>query len=124
MGRPLRAAAAALGSRGGRAGSGAAKRRGDSAYYRGLAARRKDRARSATGMTHRHLVPRGYTLAAVDDVIASGGWDAWVRLRLAVRTDPAIREKVLRVCAAHEGDPSAQRHLFWKLYARKAAATP
>jgi len=37
-------AAAALGRKGGKAGTGASKRRGDSAYYRALVAARKDRA--------------------------------------------------------------------------------
>jgi hypothetical protein len=124
MHRPLRAAAAALGSRGGRAGSGAAKRRGDSEYYRTLAARRRDRSRGGTGMTHRHLDRPGTTLAAIDDVIANGGWESWLRLRQALRTDPAIREKILKVCAAHENDHAAQRHRFWKQYAQDAGKAP
>lgn len=120
MAGSLRDSAAALGSRGGRAGSGAAKRRGDSAYYRQLAARRKDRIGS--GMAHRHLNHRDYTLAAIDDIIGNGRWDTWKRLRLAVRADPAIREKVLKVCAARADDPSAQRHRFWKQYAQTATS--
>ncbi|OHD67869.1 MAG: hypothetical protein A2177_01095 [Spirochaetes bacterium RBG_13_68_11] len=72
MGRSPRASAAALGSRGGRAGSGAAKRRGDSAYYRQLAARRTDRSGTDSGMAHRHLNHRAYMLAAIDDIIGNG----------------------------------------------------
>lgn len=122
MADSLRDSAAALGSRGGRAGSGAAKRRGDSAYYRQLAARRKDRASTDSGMVHRHLNHRDFTLAAIDDIIGNGRWDTWKRLRLAVRADPAIREKVLKVCAARADDPSAQRHHFWKQYAQAATS--
>jgi hypothetical protein len=122
MDQSIRASAAALGSRGGRAGSGAAKRRGDSAYYRQLAARRKDRTSTGSGMAHRHLNHRDYTLAAIDDIIGNGRWETWKRLRLAVRADPAIREKVLKVCTARADDASAQRHHFWKQYAQTAAS--
>lgn len=116
MAGSLRDSAAALGSRGGKAGAGAAKRRGDSAYYRQLAARRKDRTRTDSGMAHRHLNHREYTLAAIDDIIGNGRWDTWKRLRLAVCRDPEIREKVLKVCATRADDPFAQRHHFWQQY--------
>jgi len=124
MSHSLRASAAALGSRGGRAGSGAAKRRGDSEYYRKLAARRKDRFRTGSGMTHRHLDHHAYTLAAIDDIIGNGRLDAWVRLHHELRADPAVREKVLKVCAARKDEPSAQRHRFWKQHAQDASAAP
>ncbi len=119
MGKSLRASAAALGSRGGRAGTGSSKRRGDSDFYRRLVARRKDRRVSA--MEHRHLDHRDFTLAAIDDVIGNGGWDSWMRLRAALRADPQIREKVRRVCEAQAADPAAQRHHFWRNYARDAS---
>jgi hypothetical protein len=122
MGRSIRDSAAALGARGGRAGSGAAKRRGDAEYYRQLAAHRKDRSRTGSSMVHRHLDHRDYTLAAIDDIIGNGLWDDWKRLRLAVRADPVIREKVLKVSASRADDPSAQRHHFWTTYARDAAS--
>ena len=117
----LKAAAAALGSRGGKAGSGAAKRRGDSEYYRRLAARRRDRRPKDSGMTHRHLGHHDYTLAAIDDIIASGGWETWRRLRLAVQADTEVLGKVMKVCAANADDPPSQRHRFWMHYARTIA---
>lgn len=124
MAGSLRASAAALGSRGGRAGSGATKRRGDSEYYRRLAARRKDRAGGDTGMHHRHLSHRSFTLASIDDIVSNGRWDAWLRLRRALHEQPGIRAKVLKVCEARAAEPSAQRHRFWKQYAQDIAAAP
>ena len=122
MKKSLQASAAALGSRGGKAGVGESKRRGDSAFYRGLVARRWDRRRAGTGMAHRHLTHQRFTLAAIDDVIGNGQWDSWKRLRMAVREDARIQGKVLRVCSARIHDPFAQRYHFWKLYAEKVSA--
>ena len=111
--------ASALGARGGRPGTGASKRRGDSEYYRQLVSRRKDRRDRGTGMNHRHLQHEEFTSAAIDDVISNGGRSAWERLRREVLRDALVREKVLRVCAANASDPSAQRHRFWLHYARQ-----
>lgn len=124
MGKPLSKSAATLGERGGRAGTGASKRRGDSAYYRELSARRRDRSSRApgSGMRHRHLVHDSFTLAAIDDIIGNGAWDSWVRLRLAMARDAGIRGKILRVCGARALDPAEQRYRFWKLYAQEHAA--
>jgi len=124
MDRSLRNSAAALGSRGGRGGVGASKRRGDSDYYRRLVSLRRDRQADTTGMRHRHLDHQGYTLAAVDDVIANGDWGAWKRLRSALRRAPGLRNKVLRVCEPHAHDPSAQRHRFWRHYAQEDRTAP
>ena len=118
MGKFLRDSAAALGSRGGRAGVGSSKRRGDSEFYRRLVGRRKDRKTATTGMEHRHLNHQDYTLAAIDDIISNGHRDAWERLRLALLRDPEVREKVQRVCNAWVDEPSAQRHHFWSYYAK------
>jgi hypothetical protein len=101
---------------------GASKRRGDSEFYKRLVARRKDRKVTGTGMRHRHLSHRDYTLAAIDDVIGDGRRDAWERLRLAVIRRPAVREKVLRVCEARIQDPTAQRHHFWWHYVQGSRA--
>jgi hypothetical protein len=124
MGRSIRASAAELGSRGGRAGVGAAKRRGDSEFYRRLVARRRDRkaaaAAAGTGMRHR----QDYTLAAIDDVISNGQRAEWERLRLAVLREAGIREKILRVCDARIHEPSAQRHHFWRHYVQVTRAAP
>jgi hypothetical protein len=98
MAKSIRASAARLGSRGGRAGIGAAKRRGDSEFYRRLVSRRKDR--QATGMPHRHLNHQDYTLAAIDDIISNGQRAAWERLRLALLQQADIREKILQICNA------------------------
>ncbi len=111
-------AAVALGARGGQAGVGAVKRRGDPDYYRRLVARRKDRQAGTTAMPHRHLNHQDFTLAAIDDIIGRGQRPAWEALRSAVLLHAVIREKVLRVCAARVSDPAAQRFHFWNLYAR------
>jgi hypothetical protein len=121
-GKSLRSSAAALGARGGRAGVGPAKRRGDSDFYRQLVTLRKDRRTSQTGMEHRHLNHRDFSLAAIDDVISNGRWEAWKRLRLAMRREPGLRDKILRICEARARDPSAQRHRFWRNYAQDSSA--
>lgn len=108
--------AALLGARGGRAGTGASKRRGDALFYRKLVALRRDRHVPNTGMRHRHLNHQDFTLAAIDDIIGNGQRTAWEGLRLALREQPGIREKILRVCSAQVNDPSAQRHHFWRHY--------
>jgi hypothetical protein len=115
-------AAVALGARGGRAGLGAAKRRGDPDYYRRLVARRKDRRDGKTAMRHRHLNHQDFTLAAIDDIIGRGQLPAWEALRSALVLQTDIREKVLRVCEAHIADPAAQRYHFWIHYARARQA--
>lgn len=120
MAKSIRASAAALGSKGGRAGVGAAKRRGDSEFYRRLVARRKDR--KGTGMKHRHLNHQDYTPAAVDDLIGNGQRSDWERLRLALLEDESLGEKILRVCNARLRDPSAQRYHFWRHYVQAARA--
>jgi hypothetical protein len=124
MAKSIRASAAALGSRGGRAGVGVSKRRGDSEFYRRLVARRKDRQAASTGMRHRHLNHQDYTLAAIDDIISNGQRTAWERLRLALLQEADIREKILRVCNARIHEPSAQRHHFWRHYVQVAQAAP
>jgi hypothetical protein len=73
-------------------------------------------------MNHRHLTHQEYTLAAIDDIIARGKRRDWAALRTALLTDPSIREKVLRVCAAHIADPYAQRYHFWNHYAEREPA--
>jgi hypothetical protein len=117
----IRTSAAALGSRGGRAGVGASKRRGDSDFYRRMVALRKDRQAMSTGMRHRHLSHQDFTLAAIDDIISNGRRAAWERLRLALLKEPGIREKILKVCDAQVHEPSAQRHHFWRQYAQDPA---
>jgi hypothetical protein len=73
-------------------------------------------------MWHRHLVPSDWTLAAVDDVIARGRLDDWKALRDAATSRAEVRERILRVCAAHLADPYAQRYYFWDHYVRTELA--
>lgn len=68
-------------------------------------------------MLHRHLNHQRLTLAAIDDVILHGKWQDWAELRQAVLSDPAVLDKVVRVCRSHISDPYAQRHHFWMNYA-------
>ena len=124
MKTPARTLAALLGARGGRAGIGAAKRRGDAVFYRQLVALRKDRQALSTGMRHRHLNHQDFTLAAIDDIIGNGQRAAWERLRLALRQQPGIRAKILKVCDAQVNDPSAQRYHFWRHYAQYIPTAP
>lgn len=69
-------------------------------------------------MLHRHLDHQRFTLAAIDDVIARGRRDDWARLRRATLADPALLDRIERVCRAHIADPYAQRHHFWMHYVR------
>ncbi len=73
-------------------------------------------------MLHRHLNHSDWTLAAVDDVIARGRLEDWKELRDAAASRPDLRERILRVCAAHLDDPYAQRYHFWNYYVRKRSA--
>ena len=73
----------------------------------------------AATMRHRHIDPRGLTLAAIDDIIARGQWRDWAELRQAARRDHAVLDRIERICAEHVRDASAQRHHFWMRYARE-----
>lgn len=122
MNRPMKTArknpaAVALGKRGGSAGRGEAKRRGDAAYYRQLVARRRDRLKS--GMRHRHLAHDDFTLAAIDDIISRGRLPEWSALKRAVIADCAIRAKVRRIC--HARGAVAQRFEFWRVFVKAIA---
>ena len=86
-------------------------------------------------MEHRHLNHQRFTLAAIDDVIARGKWQDWAELRRAALAEPAVLEKIRRVCAARiepsagerEGpaprkkEPYAQRHHFWMHWTKRHA---
>ncbi|MBI4580056.1 MAG: hypothetical protein HY718_10165 [Planctomycetes bacterium] len=73
-------------------------------------------------MIHRHLNHSDWTLAAVDDVIARGRLDDWKELRDAAVSRADVRDRILRICAAHLADPYAQRYHFWDHYVRKQPA--
>ena len=70
-------------------------------------------------MLHRHLNQPGFSLAAIDDMIARGRREDWAALRKAAVADKRIMEKVIRVCRAHISDPYAQRYHFWNQYAQR-----
>lgn len=70
-------------------------------------------------MQHRHLDHQRLTLAAIDDVIARGRWNDWVKLRQALLSERSVMDKVERVCREHIDDPYAQRYHFWMNYIRK-----
>lgn len=72
-----------------------------------------------TGMIHRNLNHSRFTPAAIDDVIDRGKRDSWALLLAAVDVSPEIRNRVLRVCAAHISDEYAQRYHFWNNYASR-----
>lgn len=70
-------------------------------------------------MLHRHLNHQRFTPAAIDDVITRGKWEDWAALRRAVLSDPALMERVERICLARAKDPyDAQRYRFWANYAK------
>jgi len=73
-------------------------------------------------MKHRHLNHQNFTLAAIDDCIARGRPKDWAELRQATLADPALLDKVKRVCLAHVADPYAQRYQFWMRYVEKYMA--
>ena len=72
---------------------------------------------------HRHLNHEGYTLAAIDDIIARGKRKDRAELRAVALSDRTIMEKVLRVASEYASDRYAQRQAFWRLYAEKHLRT-
>lgn len=67
-------------------------------------------------MEHRHLNHQGFTLAAIDDVIARGRRADWAALRQALLRDADVMEKIRKICRAKIADPYAQRYHFWMNY--------
>ncbi len=55
-------------------------------------------------MRHRHLTHEGFTLAAIEDILARGSMPDWVPLIEAIEADPygEIADKTLRICAARD----------------------
>ena len=70
-------------------------------------------------MKHRHLNHQRLTLAAIDNTISRGVWQDWAELRQAALQEPALLDKVARVCQAHMQDPYAQRYYFWMNYVKE-----
>ena len=73
-------------------------------------------------MLHRHLNHQTFTLAAIDDVIDRGDKAEWLELRRAALADPAVMDRIRKVCEAHVADPYAQRYHFWLNYAEPTVA--
>jgi hypothetical protein len=73
-------------------------------------------------MEYRHLNHNDLTLAAIDDIISRGKRADWIYLRDAVRDDPGLLNKLLRICRANTADPYSQRYYFWLHYAKKHIA--
>ena len=48
-------------------------------------------------MKHRHLNHQGYTLAAIDDIIARGKREDWADLGNTAEADPEIVKKIIRL---------------------------
>lgn len=69
-------------------------------------------------MEHRHILTQSYTLTAIDDVIERGRWADWVELRNALKAEPDLAQKIIKVCERRLDDRSAQRHFFWWNYAQ------
>lgn len=72
-------------------------------------------------MNHRHLnSEKGYSSAAIDDIISRGGLADWVELRTAAASDHRILDRIIRVCAPRLVDPYEQRYHLWNYHARHA----
>jgi len=68
-------------------------------------------------MEHRHLNHQDYTLAAIDDIIGRGGRADWSDLLQAIDGQPCLKDRVMRVCLAHERDEfPQQRYRLWRQY--------
>ncbi len=70
-------------------------------------------------MQHRHLNHQSFSLAAIDNIIASGQWKDWSDLRQEVLSSPVVMEKVKRVCQPYLNEPFAQRYHFWNNYVKE-----
>jgi hypothetical protein len=75
-------------------------------------------------MRHRHLKVVDFSAMSIDDIIERGRWDDWAELRRAAQRNSEIAKSILAVCAARDRDLYAQRHHFWKHYAKKFLQTP
>lgn len=73
-------------------------------------------------MKHRHLTHEGFTLAAIDDIIARGRLQDWLELRRASLSDRTVLERVHRLCRTRISDPYAQRYHLWMHYAARHLA--
>ena len=68
-------------------------------------------------MFHRHIDPKGWTLAKIDDVIGRGDLAAWLELRDALGADAGLLPKIHKIAshgAVHGEDIDAYQ--FWLNY--------
>lgn len=68
-------------------------------------------------MFHRHIDPKGWTLAKIDDVIGRGDLAAWLELRDALGADAGLLPKIRKIAshgAVHGEDIDAYH--FWLNY--------
>lgn len=74
-------------------------------------------------MKHRHLNHEGFTLAAIEDVLARGNVPDWMPLLMAIRHEPfgEIARRVERVCEARP-DIYGSVKLFRRVLASARAA--
>jgi hypothetical protein len=74
-------------------------------------------------MLHRHLSHAGFTIAAIDDIIARGKRADWAELKNAMDARPhEIKSKILAACIVYAQDPFAQRQRLWRIYAERENA--
>ena len=66
-------------------------------------------------MKHRHIDTQEFSLEAIDDIINRGNNRDWIELRDAIRLDPAIAERVKRICE-HYKEEKELRYDFWPVY--------
>jgi hypothetical protein len=70
-------------------------------------------------MKHRHLNHSDFTPAAIDDCISRGLRADWAELRMAVQSQPKLKDIILKVCSAYVKDPYAQRYHLWMSYVER-----
>ena len=70
-------------------------------------------------MNHRHITDTGYSLAAIDSIIERGQRKDWALLQIAVRDNPDLCRKVLRIAGHNLEHPYTIRYHYWYHYAQK-----
>ena len=63
-------------------------------------------------MIHRHIEDLEYSLPAIDSIIERGKRGDWAALQIAVRSDPDICRKVLRIARHNLEHPYTNRYHF------------
>ena len=55
-------------------------------------------------MKHRHITTTEWTLMAIESLFDRGNLDDWKEFARALRADPTIAERAIRVCQYREAD--------------------